>query len=247
MKWAQRLDEYFTLMAQAPGIVRESFELREASRRGLEADLARLPQLEREVTGLRQEFLSWYDNASAAGALSMPVEVPSRDPDSPFASVLSYRSQWDGAFNMAFWATMLILQECVNLCQLGTARPFVDSNQELGRNILRSLEHVGEGLMGPYRVSYPIRVAYDFVDRPLQLWTLSMVSKYNEVGGQCPTPSLVPRARSTQVSRLLTPAGETYAALSHEVYPEAPVFRDPDGEQEPAPETAVRHSISWMD
>lgn len=179
-------------MAQAPGIVRESFELREARRRGLEGDFARLPQLEREATRLREEFLSWYDKTSAAGAFSLPVEVPSRDPNSPFPSVLRYSSPWDGSATISFWATMLILQECVNLCQLGTARPFADSNYELGRNILRSLEHVGEGLMGPYRVSYAIRVAYDFVDRPLQLWTLSMVSKYNEVRNQCQNPSPVP-------------------------------------------------------
>ncbi|KAF3769887.1 hypothetical protein M406DRAFT_354165 [Cryphonectria parasitica EP155] len=102
---------------------------------------------------------------------------------------------------LAYWANLLILQECLNQCEAGPERPFEASNRRLATDILRCTEHVGHGVMGPYRVGYGLRIAYDFVDRPTQLWTLMMVDKYNK----------------------------RYEALSRDVYPENPLIRDEDG------------------
>lgn len=177
-------DSYFVLMAQIPGIVRAVYNIREEKRRGLEPDLTPISQLKRDATRLHEEYLSWYKNAFAAGAFRLPVEVPSLDPESPFPSVLQSSSPWVGSLFISYWANMLIVQDCLDQLQPETDRSFTESNRELANNILRSLEHVGQGIMGPFRVGYALRVVYDFVDLPLQVWTLSKVSKYHEVSEQ---------------------------------------------------------------
>ncbi len=57
---------------------------------------------------------------------------------------------------------MGILQECLNVC--GYHVNYTESNKELAGNIFRSVEVVGAGFMGPYRVGYAVRIAYEFAD-----------------------------------------------------------------------------------
>lgn len=217
-KWVDHHDTYFVLLAQIPDVLRMGYEIREAIRHGLEPDLTHVPQLEQKASRLHAEYLSWFVRADSGDAVKLPVEVPSLDPTSPFPTVLQFRNPWEGSIIISFWATLLILQECLNQCQLGKDPPFAQSNQELARNILRSLEHVGEGLMGPYRVSYALRVAYDFVNLPLQRWTLAMISRYNE----------------------------QYAALSGDVYPDNPALLS-TAHIDVADQVAVTHPMTWVD
>lgn len=217
-KWVDHHDTYFVLLAQIPDVLRAGYDMREARRHGLEPDLAQVPQLEQKATRLRAEYLSWLAGAVSGDAIKLPVDVLSLDPTSPFPTVLKFRTPWEGSILISYWATLLILQECLNQYQSGTDCPFAQSNQELASNILRSLEHVGEGLMGPYRVSYAVRVAYDFVTLPLQRWTLAMISRYNE----------------------------QYAALSGDVYPENPALHTQDS-IDVADQVAVIHPMSWVD
>lgn len=83
--------------------------------------------------------------------------------------------------------------------------------------IVRSLEYVGQGIMGPHRVGYPTRVAYDFLDEDLKIWTLSLVSRYNE----------------------------QYAAISREIYPEHPALQTAQTAVGQAEKPA--HAITWVD
>lgn len=131
-----------------------------------------------KAEGLRAALMWWHKSGST-GAFTEPVEVPSKDPTSPYNMVLKHRSPREGSLLMGYWATMLILQECLNQCYTEPTMLFTD-NQELANNILRSLEDVGRGLMGPHRIGYPLVAACDFVDEPTQTWALSMISRYND-------------------------------------------------------------------
>lgn len=235
-------DGYFVLMAQIPNIVRASYDIRKAKRHGIEPDSAPVSQLKLEAMKLREEYLSWYNNSLSAGAFRLPAEVLSLDPTSPFPSVLKFNSPWVGSVLISYWANMLIVQECLDQLQLETDRSFTDSNRELANNVLRSLEHVGEGIMGPFRVGYAIRIVYDFVDIPLQLWTLSKVSKYHEVGDQ----RILLQYQANR-PKLLTLLIKIFAALSRDVYPDNPLLERSSGDVKAADEAAVIHAITWID
>lgn len=188
------MDVYFILQAQLPPIIRAGYNVRQGRNHGIEPDPGQVVRLKSKAEELRTAVLSWYHDCVSESALADPIEVPSRDPTSPYATVLEHRNPWEGCIILSYWASLLILQECLNQCHSGPGLLFSNS-PELAHNILRSIEHVGQGLMGPHRLGYPLRVAYDFTDRRSQLWMLSKVSGYNDI----------------------------YAALSADVYPANPL------------------------
>lgn len=167
-RWANHHDSYFVLLAQLPAVVQEGLGIREARRHGLAPDLTNVPRLRQKATRLRDEFMSWFEGTLAEGAISPAVEVPSREPTSPFPTVLKFGSPWEGAIIITYWSTMLIIQECLDQYETEEDRRFAASNRELATNVLRSLEYVGQGLMGPYRVGVSIAsLAWLNVARPL--------------------------------------------------------------------------------
>ncbi|KAK0722870.1 hypothetical protein B0T26DRAFT_674516 [Lasiosphaeria miniovina] len=170
---ATHVDAYFNHLAKVPGLLHHGMALREATARGLPIDTSRIVLLVKSTAQLHSELGAWLDGFMKF--TPSPVERPSRDPDSIFDSALHYESPWYGAVYMSYWATMLILQEILNLCHYPVS--YAASNRQLADNIFRSIETVHPGYMGPYRVGYPVRIAYEFADVSTQVWLAAVLAK----------------------------------------------------------------------
>lgn len=180
-RWNEYHDAYFVMLARVPGVVAAGYNMRDWRNSGIQPSPAQASQLEEEASALRTEFLAWYENAVKDGAMAFPVEGPSKDPTSPFTTVLQFANPWIGSTCVHFWATLLVLQECLDQCQNDVGkRIYARENRRLSGLILRSLDSVGRGLMGPYRVAYSIRIAFDFTDLPQRQWLLSVIRKHNQ-------------------------------------------------------------------
>lgn len=164
-------DDYMTPLAKMPAILREGRKLRDANNHNMPVDAAYVAQLLRRAETLRATFVSWHDRFEKLDY--GPIEVPSQDPSSLYETVLSYSNVWAGGMYMSYWATMLILQETLNQCQYPI--DYSESNHQLVRNILRSVETVAADVMGPYRIGYSIRIAYEFADIRAQAWVTSLL------------------------------------------------------------------------
>lgn len=215
---------YFVILARIPGVVAAGYNMREWRKHGIKPSPGQATQVEQETSELRSEYLAWYQNATKEGALPLPVEVPSKDPSSPFGTVFRFADPWAGALCTHYWATMLVLQECLDQCQDDVEdRIYTQDNQELSQKILRSLEHAGKGLMGPYRVGYAIRIAFDFIDLPHRTWLLSVIGKYNQ----------------------------HFASVSSDVYPENPAHlsdeeEDAAAEEDVGQKSLQANTLSWL-
>ncbi|KAK3943018.1 hypothetical protein QBC46DRAFT_378732 [Diplogelasinospora grovesii] len=169
------VDQYFACLARVPGILRHGYTLREARRHGMPIDLAQVAMLVRHTEKLHQDFTAWF--VRFRSRIPQPVEVP-RPADSTDPLVdrgaLSYANIWHGAMYVSYWATMLILQETLNNCQYPV--DYGDSNRQMANDIFRSVETVGKGYMGPYRIGYAVRIAYEFADVSTQLWLMSVLA-----------------------------------------------------------------------
>ncbi|KAL1880609.1 hypothetical protein Daus18300_001220 [Diaporthe australafricana] len=177
--WVKFQDSYYVLLAKIPLILSRGYSIREERRHGITPDPGQVKLLAEQAGRLRSDFRVWHERAVSGGGVTQPVEVPSTDPTSPFTTVLRFPNPWIGSAEATYWATMLILQEALNQCYEEEDRPYDEDNQELARNILRATEYVGRGIMGPYRISYALRIAYDFVDLPLRMWILSAAGRYS--------------------------------------------------------------------
>lgn len=210
--WSRFNDGYFVLLAKVPPVTRVAYEIREDRRHGIVPDPSQVELLAQQAGRLRSEYRAWYDGAVSGGAITPPVEVLSQDPSSPFVTVLKFSNRWVGSVFVGYWATMLILQGALSECQVGQERTYEEDNQELARDILRSLEHVGNGIMGPYRVGYALRIAYEFVDLPLQMWVESALEKYSQNYAAL-SPETYPRLHGKSGPHLFNDAGGARARL----------------------------------
>lgn len=170
------LDQFFVHLAKVPSAIRCGYIIRETRKHGMPIDMAQVAFLKQHGARLREDFLGWYERYSPL--LQQPLETPTEDPSSPYETVLRFDSNWHGSLTMGYWASMLIIQECLN--QAGNHELYAESNRTLARNIYRSLETVSKGLMGPYRVGYAMRIAYDFADMPRQLWIRTLLDRMEE-------------------------------------------------------------------
>ncbi len=170
------VEEYLAILVQVPSILKYAYMMREALKHGMPIDTTKVPLLMHGAAKLlgdvRGTFARFSDRVPA------PVDVPPEDPGSVFETVLSFENSWHGGLFMSFWATMCILQECLNVC--GYPESYKQSNKDLARNIFRSVETVGAGFGGPYRVGYPVRIAYEFADTRTQVWLLAILSTYEK-------------------------------------------------------------------
>ncbi|KAH8880719.1 C6 zinc finger domain protein [Thozetella sp. PMI_491] len=172
----QLVDLYFVSLAKVPSILKYAWVMRDAMRHGLPVDTSRVPALIQQAVKLRDDLLVWYQlfSSMAPG----PVDIPSKDPGTIFEHVLEYQSPWHGSLYMGYWATLSIVQGCLTIC--GFPVDYAENNKELARNILRSVETVSAGVMGPYRVGYPVRIAYEFAELREQLWLLGVLAKFQK-------------------------------------------------------------------
>lgn len=113
-KWNKYHDAYFVILARIPGVVAAGYNMREWRGHGIKPSPAQATQVQQETSELRSEYLAWNKDAIQDGAISLPVEVPSKDPTSPFATVFRFANPWVGSLCVHYWATMLVLQECLD-------------------------------------------------------------------------------------------------------------------------------------
>lgn len=168
-------DRFFDNLADVPAVLRWGYMLREANTSGVVVEPARLVALAGLASNNHSRFSQWYEDFQTLPVI--PEEVLSEDPESIYASVLSYKTPWAGSMHMAYWASMLILEETLIQCRWPVS--FEDSQRELVKNILRSVECVGKGTMGPYRLGYSLRIAYEFASADAQVWIRSLLDQYS--------------------------------------------------------------------
>lgn len=176
--WRRDLADSFIMnLAKMPGILRLGEALRTTHRHGQPIDESIARQVTERAVKLRKDFLDWHKVLERT--IPGPVEIPSQDPGSPFDVVYRYENVWFGSLYMGYWATMLILQEC--LVQANYPQDFRVDNKKLAGHVNRSLETVVVGVLGPYRIGYAVRVAYEFADLRTQAWIRSLLGRHEKL------------------------------------------------------------------
>ncbi|POR32833.1 Uncharacterized protein TPAR_06966 [Tolypocladium paradoxum] len=172
------VDGFFERLAELPAVLGPAHGLRESRTMGTvqQPQPETIAALARRAVECRRLFYAWYEEFKTLSVT--PEEVPSKDPNSPFPVVLQHRVAWAGSMHMGYWASILILQEALVQCQW--PEDFGESRSELVQNILRSLESVGAGTMGPYRVGFSVRIAYEFASAEHQDWILGLLDRFKK-------------------------------------------------------------------
>ncbi|KAG7419739.1 Uncharacterized protein Forpe1208_v003044 [Fusarium oxysporum f. sp. rapae] len=172
-------DGFLANLAKLTPILHGAYLLREANKAGIFVEPDKISALAHLATVEHARLARWFDDFDAL-EFPRPVEVMSTDPaNSLFETVLEHKSAAAGSLLMGYWASMLILEE--TLVECGTPR----ANSEISiryfvNQILRSVESVGRGTMGPYRIGFAIRIVYEFATGQEQRWIASMLDRFSQ-------------------------------------------------------------------
>lgn len=170
------VDEYNCRLAHVPEVIRLGYPALQAAQKGEMPDpacVAAARPVAMRCHSLMREWHSTYGHVLTPGD-----EVLSEDPDSLYVTVLSYPVAWVGALQISYWATMLLLQGMLQA--LGSDEDFASQQVEFVNGILRSLEHLGQGPLGPYRVGFAVRIAYEVASAEAQAWIRKMLDKFTK-------------------------------------------------------------------
>lgn len=203
-------DEYFTLLAKVPGIFRHVIPLHEARKNGIAVPVGKeafAPLVEYTKRTL-QDLERWSKDMYRL--FRPPAEIPSQDPNSPFSPVFQFDNVWEGSLYMGYWATKLILQYSLQLCEGQEA--LADNNREMAKNIFRSLETVGAGVLGPFRVGYSVRLAYEAADLDIQRWIRMLLHRYSKIYASLEETSFTDAGGATAATRGLMRVDERVPA-----------------------------------
>jgi hypothetical protein len=169
-------NSFFLCLADMPEVMWWGYPVREALLAGRQISPRRIKQVAELAAEKREQFVEWYEDFKK---ISVELkEAPSQDPTSPYQVILEHPVGWLGSMHMGYWASMLILQELLIRCQWPV--DYQESQKELVQNILRSIESVGRGTMGPFRLGYSIRIVYEFASAEAQRWIITLLDRFSK-------------------------------------------------------------------
>ncbi|RKU40057.1 hypothetical protein DL546_000116 [Coniochaeta pulveracea] len=160
-------DQYLLLLTHLPDIIHRGYSLRALKHQSLPITPSQVSILVQRGTRLHSQITALFTRFNTLSP--PPLEIPSLRPDPIYHTILWYNNPWHGALRMSFWATLLALQESLVQCN-HNAVEYSQGNTQLAGDILRSVECVGTGVMGGYRVGYPVRIAWEVVDERTRGW-----------------------------------------------------------------------------
>ncbi|PON29663.1 hypothetical protein TGAM01_v201029 [Trichoderma gamsii] len=172
----QVANSFFLCLADMPEVMWWGYPVREALLAGRQVSPRRIKQVAELAAEKRERFTEWYEDFKKIGVELK--EAPSQDPNSPYQVILEHPVGWLGSMHMGYWASMLILQELLIRCQWPV--DYQESQKELVHSILRSLESVGRGTMGPFRLGYSIRIVYEFANVEAQRWIITLLDRFSK-------------------------------------------------------------------
>ena len=171
------INTYVAILAKIPGIMLQIYPLHEARLRGLPLpDVADGVPLATYIQNLYDDLLDCESDLHRL--IPGPREVQSQDANAPWPTMLTYDTVWFGALYMGFWTTQIILREGLRLLEGHVA--LTGESLDLVEKVLRSVEMVGKGVMGPYRIGYGLRVTYDMADAPTREWLRTKLRAYQQ-------------------------------------------------------------------
>ncbi|PYH88694.1 putative C6 finger domain protein [Aspergillus ellipticus CBS 707.79] len=170
------VEQFFAYFTFAPSLVHELYDLREAGHTS-QNTVERLSDLLARTIDIQGKLLAWYDLFSHA--VPAPDEVPSPSGDNLYSLVLWYSDESTATIFCGYYSYMLILHEILRTC--GYPGEHATMVLYFRDQICRSVEFNTRGLLGPYRMAFAMRVAYEAADPTAKIWIESWTQRLSKV------------------------------------------------------------------
>lgn len=172
----EAVDEYNVQLTYVPEVVRLGYPAIVAARSGAPPDPVYIGAVRPLAARCHAHMKAWHEKYKHV--FPAVEEVPSNDPDARYPTVIKYPVGWAGAMQISYWATMVLLQGMLAVVQ--HEHSYEEEQQAYVRGILRSVEHLGQGPLGAYRVGYAVRIAYEAASADAQAWIRTQLDRLSK-------------------------------------------------------------------
>ncbi|GES64094.1 C6 zinc finger domain protein [Aspergillus terreus] len=172
-----QVEDLFASFTAIPRLIHGMFELRTADPSDPITRL-KISKLIAEALVMRTDLDAWYERFSQL--VPPPSEVPSSYGDPLYPTVFRFASADTASVFAAYYSYMTVVHELLRTCGFG-APGSQDAYVVYFRDqICKTVEYNTRGLLGPSRMAFPLRVAYEVGDATTKTWIEGWLQKLSQ-------------------------------------------------------------------
>ncbi|GKZ21563.1 hypothetical protein AbraIFM66951_005231 [Aspergillus brasiliensis] len=161
------IEDLFASFTAIPDLIHRMFKIRTANHTDPDTQLE-ISKLVSETLAMRDKLEMWYERFTQL--VPPPSEVPSSADDALYPIVFYYASADTAPIFCAYYAYMTIVHQVLQTTSFGIPGTHAMYVVFYRDQICKSVEYTACGLLGPLRMAFPLRVAYEVGDTPTKAW-----------------------------------------------------------------------------
>lgn len=170
------IEEFFTHFTYAPSLVHKLYNLKGADLLSVKAQQT-IPALLAQALELQRKLDIWYEQFTRIAP--PPTETLSRTDDIVYPVILIYSDILHATIYCGYFSYMAIIHEVLKT--LGYPGDHDAQVVYYRDHICKSVEYSSVGLLGPHRLGFPLRVAYEVGDSITRSWILAQLEQFSKV------------------------------------------------------------------
>ncbi|KKK16294.1 hypothetical protein P175DRAFT_0535587 [Aspergillus ochraceoroseus IBT 24754] len=168
------VEQFFAYFTRSPALIHKLFDLREADITN-PATLMKVSEILTEALDMQNKLSVWYDEFSCT--VPIPQEIISSTDDPVYPIVFSYSDVNSATIFCGYYSYMVLIHEILKTCGYpGEHAAVVVFFRD---QICKSVEYTAQGLLGPYRMGFPLRVAYEVADPVTRAWIDECLKRFS--------------------------------------------------------------------
>lgn len=170
------IEQFFAYFTFAPSLVHKMYSLKEMDVSTPQA-LQIISQALEQALDMQSKLDAWYQQWSQVAPL--PVEADSSNDDPLFPVILTYRDMIDATIYCSYYSYKVIIHEALKT--FGYPGPHEALVVHFRDQICRSIEYASIGVLGPYRMGFPLRVAIEVADPETRSWIVARLQQLAKI------------------------------------------------------------------
>jgi hypothetical protein len=166
------VEDLFGFYTAIPSLLHQLYGFKKEASEGA-TTRSRASELLTQALDIQDKLAAWYEKL--IHAVPPPTESLSSMRDTLYPIVYSFSDVDTATIFSAYYSYMAIIHAALRLCQYpGDHAAMVAYFRD---QICKSVEYNARGLLGPYRLGFPLRVAYEFADPVTKVWVESWLQR----------------------------------------------------------------------
>jgi hypothetical protein len=170
------IELFFAHFTYAPSFAHKLYGLIQVDANSTEA-LQTVSEVLPKALEMQMKLAIWHEHFSQI--VPTPTETISSTGDELYPFILTYTDVSYATIYCGYYSYMTIIHELLKICGYpGEHKAMVTYFRD---QICKSVEYNSVGVMGPYRMAFPLHVAFEVADPVTRSWILNRLEQFSNI------------------------------------------------------------------